>query len=355
MTRSRHNHRPGVEVPPDVSAGVTFLTLAENRLAHTAAEQLQQNHARGSARLVYVYGPSGVGKSLRVRRFLREERRQNRTAVIAHVTGHGLAAELAEASESRTIPQFQSRYRSCDVLVCEDVHELIGRPETQYQLLAALDHLLGGGARVLITSRCAPGELSDFLPRLVNRFRGGVCVSMKLPGPASRLQLIEHFAQCRQIPISSEAAGLLAEGLSVSPRELEAAVAQLEMMSRHAGEPLDARFVRRYLDGEVKPSPVSLADVTRAVAAHFHVRQQDLRSPKRSQHLLLPRQCAMVLARELTGASLTAIASYLGRSNHSTAVHAAARMKKLVEEQPSVRVHLEQIRHLVEGRTRRSC
>jgi chromosomal replication initiator protein len=333
-------HQAGVALP----VNVPFLVLDENRLALTALNGLR-NRTRRGARLVYVYGPSGNGKSHLARQFVRDERRHSPRAQIAHVTGAQFAAELAEASKAKTIPEFQRRYRDLDVFVCEDIQALEGRWESQRQLIFALDEVLGAGGRCLFTARKSPGELINVFQRLVNRCRGGVTAAVKSPGQQARADLVMHFAQTQQIPISEEAGRTLSKELPVSPRELLATVLQLDAWARMDGSAVDDRFVRRYLDGEVKPAAITLDQISRAVAKHFDMSLKKLRSGTRTQGEVLPRQCAMWLARQLTREPLRAIAGFFGRKNHATVVHACGRLKRLTRSDAAVRQHLAQIRH----------
>lgn len=321
-----------------------FLLIKENRFAHSALEQLAKVKSTTRARLVYLHGPSGVGKSHVTRRFLRDEIRKHESLNYACLTASEFAAEFAEASSDKEIPDFQTRYREKSMMILEDVHSLEGRTETQWQLRWLLDELNANGSRVIITSRKSPGELMNFLPQLVNRFHGGTCVAMTMPGALSRQHLIDHFAQTHQIPLSADVAELLAESLALSARELLATVLQLETAAQFEKKSLDTQFVKRYLHGEIFAPDLTISQIARAVAQHFGVTVRKMRSATRLQGLVLPRQCAMYLARELTNASYSRIAEFFGRNNHSTVVHSCKRLRTLLPDHPAVRQHLVQIR-----------
>ena len=55
---------------------VPFLLFNENRFAHSAVRRLMEDRRQPTDSLVYVYGPSGVGKSHLLRQWLREMHRQ---------------------------------------------------------------------------------------------------------------------------------------------------------------------------------------------------------------------------------------------------------------------------------------
>ena len=324
-----------------------FLLLDENRFAHAAVEQLTWQEAPSRPRQVFLSGPAGCGKSVLARWFVRLQLSTRPEISSVHITAAEFGAQFAEASESRVIPAFQERYRALKSLVVEDLRSLANRSETLTQLMFVIDNVLTNGGRVLLTSRCPPGELPGMPSRLINRFHAGVCVGIQPLGDASRVSLLQHLAETRQIPIPYESICLLAREMPVSARELLAAIVQLDHYARHSGSNLDPSEVRRYLDAEIKPAPPTLAKISLATARHFLTTVGELRSHSRKQSLILPRQCALYLSRSLTGLPLVRIGEYFGKRHHSSVAHACERISDLVNEQPDVRRHLSQIGNLL--------
>lgn len=321
-----------------------FLALPENQLAMAAVEDLFEPSPHRQGRLAFVSGPSGVGKSLLIRDTLRRIHGKARKDKSAVLTASQFAAELAEASQTETIPAFQTKYRALDFLICEEVSAIAGRKESQEQLALAMDEILAHGGRVLVTSSVSAGSLERFSRRLVNRFQGGVTAAIDLPGFESRVKLLNHFAAARQIALPPSVAEMLAEALPVSPRELLGALVQLETLAQRQNSRLTTGLAEFYLSQEALPEPLALSEVAKAVARQFGVPMSGLRGKKRAQGVVLPRQCAMFLARELTGQSLLAIAEFFGRKHHSTVLHACKRMEKALHKEPALRQHLAQIR-----------
>jgi chromosomal replication initiator protein len=145
------------------------------------------------------------------------------------------------------------------------------------------------------------------------------------------------------LAIDTESAELLAEGLAVSPRELWAAVTQVGAFSKQERRAVDSDLVRRFLRQEVAPARLRLDDICRAVARQFGISMSQLRSRKQSRGVVLPRQCAMLLSRKLSGRSFEQIGRYFGGRDHSTVIHACRRLKGLIPQEADLRLNLSQI------------
>ncbi|HET6325982.1 MAG TPA: DnaA/Hda family protein [Planctomycetaceae bacterium] len=321
-----------------------LVLLKENRLAHSAAHRLLSPREDDGIWLVYLYGPAGVGKSHLVRHFVREARRKTpRRQVVCETTAEFLEA-LAIAFSRQDRVEFQQRYAEADLLVLEDLAPLQGRLPAQRMLIAILDDLKRAGGRALVTCATRPGGLEKMLPRLINRLRGGLCVPIELLGRASRLGFAKQVAASRQIPLSAEAAGMLAEDGPGTPRELLAAVVNLELRARQGLADSDDSLMRAHLKSSHPAREVPLGEIAATVAEFFKVPASELRTRNRAKRSTLPRQIAMLLARELSGRPAGQISRFFGRKNHSTVVHACRRTRTLLASDSALERDVERMR-----------
>ncbi|WP_166830690.1 DnaA ATPase domain-containing protein [Thalassoroseus pseudoceratinae] len=323
--------------------GESFLILPENRFAWTALNRLA-NETGDAARMVFLEGPAGVGKSLAIRSILRQMQAADPELSVQRVTAAQWAAEFAEAAQKRSIPQFQKKYRELNVFVCEDLTGLSGRMETQQQLVSVIDELVRLDARMIFSSKSPPGGLIDFLPRLIDRWHGGIVAGVRRPSVESRERLLKHFAKLRDLSLSGEVIEEIATRCVGSPRELWGLLTQLEATARLHRQPITTDSVRRELSSDTRPPATTLSKIAKAVAKHFGVTLAGMRDTGRSAKIVRPRQCGMFLSRELTEEPLQSIAEFYGRRHHSTVLHAVKRVQNELVEEPSLRQHLDRIR-----------
>jgi len=88
---------------------------------------------------------------------------------------------------------------------------------------------------------------------------------------------------------------------------------------------------------EISPDrrrPVSLERVISCVSAHYALLPADLLAKKRTKSVAFARQVAMYLSRELTDCSLPVIGEAFGGRDHTTVLHACARIRdQLIRDQ----------------------
>lgn len=323
-------------MPSSATNAELLIPLAEQRLAKLALHRLTQPTTSGKGRLVYLVGPAGCGKSALLTESFREL--PSSQVLPLKLTASEFAAQVAEASEAKQLPEFQERFRNVSVLICEDLQALEGRPQTLQQLLAILDELLAHGQDVVVSSTKLPGELDSFPAKLINRFRGGTIVPVKPPGPDSRADLLRLFARRSRLSIARDAIALLAETLAVSARELVGLVTQLA--ERH--RPVKRSDIEEFLRHELPSKSMTPLAVSRAVARDFNLTLAALRSTRRSQALVLPRQCAMWLCRKLCQASYPELGEFFQRQ-HSSVLHAVRKLETRLDQEPALRQRLARL------------
>jgi hypothetical protein len=80
-----------------------------------------------------------------------------------------------------------------------------------------------------------------------------------------------------------------------------------------------------------------------AAQIKFRVLKDEMLGPRRTTRVARPRMVAMMLARELTGASLPQIGMLFGR-DHTTCLHAGRRVRELASQSPAFAQDVEDVR-----------
>jgi chromosomal replication initiator protein len=82
---------------------------------------------------------------------------------------------------------------------------------------------------------------------------------------------------------------------------------------------------------------VTIPLIKERVAKHFGISIKEMEAQRRDQRVTLPRQVAMYIAWQLTGASLPQIAREFGKKDHTTAMYARDKINDMMDADEAFR------------------
>ena len=337
-----------MSLPKTANLNHAFLVVDENRFVFEALVRLIGRTAE-DANLVTLQGTSGSGKTHLVKEFLEDYLNLRPQLNYRFVNAGDLATQFMSAAQHREIPEFHSKFDTCECLVLDDVHLLEQQYEVQRFVTGLIDRVTQNGGVVIATMRKSLGELNDFSSRLVSRLRCGVHGKLEPYKFQSRVQLLDRFATTLKCSIEGHVLEFIAEELIVSPREMMAFVKQLKQKARFEQQPITIELARSLIHDELKKPTISLREIASAVGKSFNVTISDMRSKSRDQSIAIPRQVAMYLARELAQAQLSEIGDYFGGRSHSTVIHACSIIQKKMDSDPVLDHTVARIQHGLHG------
>jgi chromosomal replication initiator protein len=306
-----------------------FVIGDANRLAHAAALAVAELPGQAYNPL-FVYGPPGLGKTHLLHAIGNYLAVNEPMARVRYTTVEAFTTAFVNATHrGGSMGHFKALYRDTDVLLIDDVQFLASKTKTEEEFFHTFNALYDTGAQLVLTSDRLPGDLDALEDRLRERFASGLVTDVRPPDMATRLTILRKRVQHDAVDMASdEVLERIAARLPANIRTLEGALIRVVAFHSLTRKPLDCGLVDEVLAGlypTAHAGPPSVRDVQEAICAAFELSLDDLRSPSRASRLAWPRQIAMYLARELTGASLPAIGREFGGRNHTTVVHACKR------------------------------
>jgi chromosomal replication initiator protein len=191
--------------------------------------------------------------------------------------------------------------------------------------------------------------------RYQSRFAMGLLADVQPPDVEMRLAILREFAAAENIRVHDDVLEFLANIATPNIREMEGAMIRIgawrDLSKRPVVDLETAREVLKDFFPERCNRPVSLATIQREVCRYYSMSQADLIGSKRSQAIVYPRQIAMYLSRELTDLSLPKIGEGFGGRDHTTVMHATAKIQKLMSEQRQVYTEIQQLTNAVKQKS----
>jgi chromosomal replication initiator protein len=324
-------HGPVSVVEPKLT-WARFLPLPENRSAYQAlravADQLVADRAGAT---VTLHGPPGAGKTHLV------------WALVDRIgrMAPDRTAQVIAAGDWDSTAEGRAGLVDIDVLVVEDLHRLPVRAAES--VVQVHDRRSARGRPTVFTATEGPQRLEGLPGRLIDRLVGGLVVALAPLGAASRLALVTDLAQRRHLALQPDVLAWLADHLT-GTRQLEGALAQLELLSRLQPRPLDVATVARHFHDSVEADRPTVERIVRRVSGYFQLDPRQLQSSRRHRSIVLPRQVSMYLARQLTDLSLGDIGAHFGGRDHTTVLHACRKVEEALAHDPALNGAVRQLR-----------
>ena len=324
-----------------VAAVPIFWAGDENGLAAAAAHAVFRQPDCSFNPLV-VCGPSGIGKTQLSRALLHHWKQAHKRSRVVYQSGAQFARQYADAIETQSLDEVRRGNHRADLFVLDDLGQLADKPLVQAELVRTLDAVIGLSGQALVTSSDDPARMPKLLPSLRSRLRGGLIVPLAKPGVQTRRAILHWLALEREIDLTADAAGLLAERIDGTAAMLSGA-----LMALHAAgagdEVIDLAQCRKYLSRSAKQQQPTLRAIAVATARHFSLKISDLRGPRRMRAIATARGVAMHLSRRLTDHSLQQVGEYFGRRDHTTVLHNCRKTQRLSLIDGSVRQAVEEV------------
>jgi len=320
----------------------TYIVGSGNELAHAACQAIAKEPGKKYNPL-FVYGGVGLGKTHLMQAVGNEIIKNHSNAKVLYVTTETFVNEFVD--HIRRKKSFSEMYRSCDVLIVDDLQFIAGKEKTQEEFFHTFNDLHQSNKQIILSSDRPPHEIPTLQDRLRSRFEWGMTIDIQAPDFETRCAILQAKARQHLVILPDETVNLLATHFQTNVRELEGALNRVLAQCELRGlEPLPD--VVAALLGEMPKLPKRLTpkQVVERTAKHFQVDINDLQGPKRDKDVVLPRQIAMYLMRSELHMSFPLIARALGRKDHTTAMHSVDKITTAVNLDGIVRDHVQELR-----------
>ena len=324
-----------------------FVVGPNNNLAHAAALAVAEAPGRAYNPL-FIYGEAGLGKTHLMHAVGHAVSERYPNLQIEYVTTEAFTNDLINAIREDKMASFRDRYRSVDLLLVDDVQFIAGKERTQEEFFHTFNSLYESGKQIILSSDRPPKDIPTLDNRIRSRFEWGLITDIHAPELETRIAILTMNAEYRGVKIPSEVIDFIARQVSSNIRELEGALMRVIVYASMNSSDITRQTAAKALSDVFTQTELNLSmdDILRATARHFEVDANDLKSKGRRQELVVPRQVAMYLIRELTPHSYPEIGTFFSGRDHSTVVYA---VQKITEQLVHDRSFEADLRSLKEG------
>lgn len=349
---SQNPPAPGNDLRPQYTFDA-FVVGEGNRLAHAAAFAVASSPAE-AYNPVYIYGPSGMGKTHLLQAIGNHIVATRPELCVLYVSAENFTNELILAIQRKATYEFKRKYRSVDVLLIDDIQFFGRTKESQEEFFHTFNDLYQANKQIVISSDCAPDELDNLQDRLKTRFQWNLIADIQPPDFETRVEILKKRAEMQGLEMDAdlmEVVKLIAGSVSSNVRELEGALTRLVNFAGLLHMPITVDFAKKTLKNIFRGEAgnVTPAKIRQAVCEFYRVKESDLDSEKRQRNISDARQMAMYLMREMTDLSLPEIGKVFGGRHHTTVLHACSRIEEQMKVHPDLKKTVQSLKAQVEA------
>ncbi|HSE68313.1 MAG TPA: chromosomal replication initiator protein DnaA [Gemmatimonadales bacterium] len=333
----------------------SFVIGKSNQLAAAAAHAVVEAPGK-TYNPLFIYGATGLGKTHLMQAIAHSMVRTRPDTRVLYVSAEQFINEVIEGITRRTMPEFRKRYRSdIDLFLVDDVHFLESKEATQEEFFHTFNALYEGGKQIALTSDRPPKEIPGLEARLVSRFEWGMVADIGQPDLEHRIAILRKKQEQDhlEMTIPDDVLRFIAEHVRSNVRELEGCIIKLLLYASLKHREVSIELAREALADKIRPGDDSLATpktlptidrIQDVVARRWGVTAEQLRSKARIKTLVIPRQIAMYLARDLLQMQLIEIGHAFGGRDHSTVIHSVDKVQRQMSRDRGFRDKIESAR-----------
>nr|WP_244963042.1 chromosomal replication initiator protein DnaA [Nocardioides dongkuii] len=334
----------------------TFVIGSSNRFPHAAAVAVAEAPGKAYNPLL-VYGDSGLGKTHLLHAIGHYVRSLYTGAKVRYVSSEEFTNEFINAIRDDRQDRFKRRYRDVDVLLIDDIQFLEGKTQTQEEFFHTFNTLHNANKQIVLTSDRPPKRLEALEDRLRNRFEWGLITDVQPPDLETRIAILRKKAAMDRLTAPPDVLEFIASKIQTNIRELEGALIRVTAFANLNRQEVDmtlAEIVLKDLIPEGGEPEITAALIIAQTAAYFGLSIEELTGPSRGRHLVMARQIAMYLCRELTALSLPKIGAQFGNRDHTTVMYADRKINQLLAERRAVFNQVSELTNRVKMQARQS-
>ncbi|EOH64743.1 chromosomal replication initiator protein DnaA [Enterococcus mundtii] len=327
----------------------TFVIGKGNQMAHAAALVVAEDP--GSIyNPLFFYGGVGLGKTHLMHAIGHQMLLSQPNAKVKYVSSETFANDFINSIQNKTAEEFRQEYRNVDLLLVDDIQFFAEKEATQEEFFHTFNALYNDGKQIVLTSDRLPNEIPKLQERLVSRFAWGLSVDITPPDLETRTAILRKKAAAERLEIPDDTLSYIAGQIDSNIRELEGALVRVQafatMNSEDISTSLAADALKTLKSGKGHPQ-LSILQIQEEVAKYYHIQLKDLKGKKRVKSIVVPRQIAMYLARELTDSSLPKIGAEFGGKDHTTVIHAHEKIQQLIDSSVSMQNEVSEIKNFL--------
>ncbi|MDQ7067337.1 MAG: chromosomal replication initiator protein DnaA [Sulfurimonas sp.] len=319
-----------------------FMVGGSNQFAYAAVKSVSENAGKVYNPL-FIYGGVGLGKTHLMQSAGNVF--QNEGKIVIYTTVEQFLNDFTRSIRNNTMERFREKYRTCDVLLIDDIQFLSNKEGIQEEFFHTFEALKGDGKQIIFTADKHPKKIGGLEARLQSRFEWGLVADIQPPELETKIAIIEKKCEINRVVLSKDIINYIATVIDSNVREIEGILSKLHAYSQLMHVDIDLDFTKNVLKDQVaeKRENLTMDNITKVVAKDLNIKPSEIRSKGRSKNIVYARRITIYICRELTQNTMPQLAQYFGMKDHTAISHTIKKINELIKDDEDFKVKIDEI------------
>ena len=321
-----------------------FIVGSSNRFAYAACTAVSREPAH-SYNPLFIYGPSGLGKTHLLYAITNEIHKNFPDRTIIYVKGEEFTNQMIESISRGVTGEFREKYRKADVLLIDDIHFIAGKEATQEEFFHTFNDLFEHGKQIILTSDRPAKDIEKLEERLRTRFEWGLTADIQPPDFELRMAIMQNKAQSLGRTFPNDVLSFLAEKLTNNIRQIEGAIKKIIAYSLLNGKEITIPLVTSCISDLLSPTgkvTVTPEMIIKKVSEKYGIEIKDIYSEKRASNISQTRHICIYVIRKVLELSYPAIGKLLSK-DHATIMSSYKRIDKEIKNNSAFEIEINEL------------
>ncbi|MCK5033376.1 MAG: chromosomal replication initiator protein DnaA [Calditrichia bacterium] len=327
-----------------------FIIGDGNKFAQAAAWAVSESPGNTNYNPLIIYGGTGLGKTHLIQAIGNNVLRRSNNLKVYYASSESFTSHFITSIQQNNVIEFSNFYRSCDLLMIDDIQFFSNKGKTQEEFFHTFNALHQNKKQIVLTSDRPVNELSFLEERLISRFKWGLVADIQPPDLETRIAILQSKCEENNLQIPNDIIDYLAVNLTHNIRELEGALTRLmaQVLLTHTEPTLELAQKVVTEIGQPISKGITIDQIIQLTSKAFDVPQESFMKKSRTKDIAFARQVAMYLSKELSKFSTTTIGLHFGGRDHSTVIYAYKVIEGQIKIDAILRNKIEEIKRMLQ-------
>ncbi len=324
----------------------SFVVGSSNQFAYTIAKSVSEKPGV-VYNPVFIYGPTGLGKTHLIHAIGNNASEKGK--VIIYATIEQFMNDFTYNLRNQSMDRFREKYRSCDILLIDDVQFLSNKIQTQEEFFHTFNELHNNGKQIILTSDKPPKMIAGLEERLKSRFEWGIKADITLPELETKIAIIKKKCEIDGIYLNNDIVNYIATNMGDNIREIESAIINLNAYASLMGQKITFDFAKNVMKEQIKEknANITLEDIINVISRELNIKPSEIKSKRRSKNIVEARRIGIYLARTLTPNSMPALASFFGMKDHTAVSHNMKKINEIIQNDENFKIRIDELKNMI--------